>query len=247
MRCRRERASGQDASAHPPVQGQVGFVQGAMAGDRLSDRRSVRLPVVEGCGPLGVRQPGAGTGLPARSRASLDGGVVKLRVNPVSGQLAQWFDTDDDHPWLTANEVGLTSWLADADVADWLPVVLAPKNESPQFAFAVACATCDPHGVITDVHERDRIAEVHADHLPARFAVKLRHPGRAPDSRPPSFAAGASVTLHGSTTGGVAGLVRATVDEAAELPDEDGTLVSGYVVTVDYQSLFVPATALARA
>jgi hypothetical protein len=175
-------------------------------------------------------------------------------VNPVTGRLAEQIPADVEvfdgatwYSWEWVNGGLVEHYLYDSDVADWLPVVLAPRPSNPQFAFAVACATCDPHGVITDVHERDRMAELHADHLPARFAVKLRHPGRAPDSRPPTFTPGTPMTFHGSTTGGVAGLVRATVDEAAELADEDGTPVSGYVVTVDYQSFFVPATALARA
>lgn len=182
---------------------------------------------------------------------------MKLRVNPQTGRLAELVPADsaytdgtvpDGPVWFTYRFEpgrGLTvEMLSAADVAEWPEVVLAPALAEPEFAFVVACSTCDPHPLTTDVHERDRWHAAHDGiHDTARYAVLREHP----DADGQQFAHGDEVTFHGSMEGDAADLVLATVEHAAQVPDSDGDTVQGYEVSVDGRRMLVPATALARA
>jgi hypothetical protein len=184
---------------------------------------------------------------------------VKLRVNPSTGRLAERIAADsayadgsvaDGDRWLTYRfEPGsglAVELLSDVDVADWPEVVLAPKPVDPEFAYVLACTTCEPHPLTTDVHERARLADAHGDndHRTDLYAVRLSHPDRDEDDATPTFSADDMVTFHGSREGESADLVEATVAETITMPDSEGEPVDGYVVHVDGRALFVPTTAL---
>lgn len=185
--------------------------------------------------------------------------MFRLRVNAATGRLAERVPAEfayldgkkaDGPVWFTYRwepDVGLTvELLAHEDVAEWPEVVLAPAPPAPDYNFALGCPSCEPHRPTTDVHERDRIVTAHDGHDGTRYAVRIHHPKSIPGMPAQTFQPGAEVTFHGSSAGAEAGLVDATVQEATEMADADGDLVSGYVVTAASRSLFVPATALAR-
>lgn len=184
---------------------------------------------------------------------------MRLRVNPATGRLAERIPAEfaytdgtvaDGPKWFTYHferGAGLqVDLLSEQDVAEWPEVVLAPAPPEPDYHFALACPRCEAHPPTTDVHERDRLATVHTVHDAVRLAVRIHHPHAIPGAPLARFQPGAEVTFHGSAEGDEAGLVEATVQEAAEMPGTDGDMVSGYVVAADGRALFVPATALAR-
>lgn len=180
---------------------------------------------------------------------------MRLRVNPATGRLAERIPADaaytdgtaaDGARWFTYRfdaGAGLTvELLTDEQVAEWPEVSLAPKPPDPEFAFVLACPTCDAHRLLTNPHERELLAARHdAEHDTRRFAVKIQHPD-VQDMQ--QFAAGDEVTFHGSAEGEAAELVDATVWEAATQADSDGEQVPGYVVGVGEHGMWVPATAL---
>lgn len=177
---------------------------------------------------------------------------MRLRVNPQTGRIAEQVPAEyaatDEAQWFTygwEEGRGLTvHLLTEQDVAEWPEVVLAPKPPDPEFAFAMACPSCDPHPITTDVHERERWHADHDEtHLVSRYVVRLQHP----DGHAADLAVGDQVAFFGSGEGDVAGLVHATVTAAAQVLDSDGDPVDGYEVTVDGGRILVPATALARA
>lgn len=170
---------------------------------------------------------------------------MKLRVNPSTGQFAQrLLDASAPYRWAVVEvdtEMGASiTWLSDEQVAAWREVVLAPKPPEPEFVYALACATCDPHGPLT-AHERDlrEHAHDHAHHA-VRYAVRVQHPDGAAGELEPGLA----VTFHGSAEGDAASDVEATVLRAADMPDGDGDVVMGCVVDVEGRALFVPGSAL---
>lgn len=177
---------------------------------------------------------------------------MKLRVNPSTGRMAERvpaavYDVDPERlgRWVSyefdANAGLIVHHLSDAEVADWHPVVLAPAPPAPEFVFAIACSTCDPHRPITAAHERDLMLPRHEGHDAAKLAVRAVHPDAEPDAPVAPWQAGAAVVLHGSVEGDPAGLLEATVVGPA-VADED--MGECYRVEVEGRSVIVPATAL---
>lgn len=181
---------------------------------------------------------------------------MKLRVNPATGRLAERLPAD-----VPTQERGPCRWftytwdirdglavelLTEQDVADWPDVVLAPAPPAPEYAYTLACSTCDPHPLHLDAFGRDCLAAAHNDGETAAYAVRLQHPSRHESLPVPTFKAGAEVTFHGSGPGESARLVDAIVESATDHVDSDGETVSGYVVRVDGKAMFVPGSALAR-
>ncbi|HEX3778420.1 MAG TPA: hypothetical protein VHX38_02050 [Pseudonocardiaceae bacterium] len=172
---------------------------------------------------------------------------MRLRVNPQTGQLAQRMFSGD---WVTIVWIDGIGYevhvLIPEQITDWPEVGLAPAPPQPEFHFATACVTCDPHGLLTNVHERDLRHDAHdPDHDAQRWAVRIEHPD--PDAaRSSVYLAGDEVAFHGSVEGEAAADVDATVWESARMPGEDGEPVAGYVVGVGERGMWVPATALVR-
>lgn len=177
----------------------------------------------------------------------------RLRLNPQTGRIAEQLPA-------SAARLGLPGWISydfdtdgrlsvtqldDTEVAHWDDVVLAPRPLDPEFAYGIACEGCDGSLAATVDQRAQLTASEHTDHDTAPYAVRVHHPhNRDDDIRPPTFAAGTEVTFHGSTTGGVAGLVHATI-ERADKRDVDGLPVAGYIVAVEgSRGMFVPATAV---
>lgn len=183
--------------------------------------------------------------------------VNPLRVNPATGRLAERIppavDEQSDKRWLGKNWF-TWSWndgrelnielLSDDDVASWVDVVVAPGPPDQEFAYAVACSDCDG-SLATSVHERERLATAeHSNHDTAPYAVRIRHPRHQDGVTVPALAAGTRVTIWGSTTDEVAGLVAATIERPVKR-EVDGTPVDGYIVAVEgRRGTFVPATAV---
>jgi hypothetical protein len=174
----------------------------------------------------------------------------RLRLNPATGRLAERLpspaDDQSGKTWFTWSLDGgelNVQLLSDEEVAGWADVVVAPRPADPEVAYAVACDDCDG-SLATTEHERDRLIDTeHADHDTAPYAVCIRHPHHQDDTTVPTFAAGTTVTFHGSTTGQGVGLVPATI-ERPQRRDVDGLPVDGYTVTVGGRGMFVPATAV---